>query len=74
MKARGVSWRDLGLCRPGNYKVASVATASILGLAIVSIVLFQVLNDQLAFGIAPDDSDGSAVSRFGDLHGNGCCF
>ena len=74
MKARGVSWKELGLCRPKNYKVALIATASILGLAVMSIVLFQVLNDQLAFGIAPDSSGESAVSKFGDLHGNWILF
>jgi hypothetical protein len=31
MKARGVSWTDLGLCTPKNYKVALIATVSVLG-------------------------------------------
>jgi hypothetical protein len=70
MKARGVSWADLGLCAPKNYKRALIATASILGLAIASIIVFEVLKDQLALGIAPDTSGESAVSKFGDLRGN----
>jgi len=74
MKARGVSWKDLGLCRPKNYKVALIATVSVLGLAIMSVVLFQVMNDQLGFGVAPDKSGESAVSKFGDLHGNWILF
>ncbi len=74
MKARGVSWRDLGLCRPKNYKVALIATVSVLGLAVMSIVLFQVMKDQLAFGVTPDNSGESAVSKFGDLHGNWILF
>jgi len=74
MKARGVSWKDLGLCRPKSYKVALIATVSILGLAVFSIVLFQVMNNQLAFGVAPDTSGESAVSKFGDLHGNWLLF
>ena len=74
MKARGVSWKDLGLCRPKNYRVALIATVSILGLAVFSIVLFQVMNNQLAFGVAPDTSGESAVSKFGDLSGNWILF
>jgi hypothetical protein len=26
MRARGVSWKDLGLCKPRNYKVALIWT------------------------------------------------
>lgn len=74
MKARGVTWRDLGLRRPKNYKTALMATVSILGLAIASVILFQVLNDWIAFGLAPDTSGESAVSKFGDLHGNWFLF
>jgi hypothetical protein len=74
MKARGVSWRDLGIRRPKSGKVALIATVSILGLAIASIILFQVLNDHIALGLTPDTSGESAVSKFGDLHGNWTLF
>jgi hypothetical protein len=74
MRARGVSWKDLGLCRPNDYKVALIATVAVLGMAIISIVLFQVAKDQLALGVAPDSSESSAVARFGDLHGNWSLF
>ena len=74
MKARGVSWTDLGLCAPKNYKVALIATVSVLGLAVISVVLFQVMKDQLALGVARDNSGESAVSKFGDLHGNWILF
>jgi len=74
MRARGVSWKDLGLSRPKNYKVALVATAAILGLAVASIVLFQITKDQFALGVAPDTSGESAVSKFGDLQGNWILF
>ena len=74
MKVRGVTWKQLGLCRPKNYKVALIATVSILGLAVISIVLFEVLKDQFPFGVAPDNSGESAVSKFGDLHGNWVLF
>jgi len=45
MNARGVTWRDLGLCRPKDYKAALIATVAVLGMAIVSVVLFQVMKD-----------------------------
>lgn len=73
-RARGVSWRDLGLRRPESWKVALIATACILGLAIALIILFQVLNDQIASGLAPDTSGEAAVSKFGDLHDNWILF
>ena len=74
MHARGISWKDLGLCRPKNYKSALIATVFILGFAIISIILFQILKDQLPLGIAPDNSNESAVSKFGDLSGNWILF
>jgi hypothetical protein len=74
MKARGVSWSDLGLRRPKNHKIALIATASTLGLAIAFVILFQVVNDHIAFGLAPDTSGESASSKFGDLHGNWILF
>ncbi len=74
MKARRVSWADLGLSAPKSYKVALIATASILGLAVILIILFEVMKDQLAPGLAPDTSNESAVSKFGDLHGNWILF
>ena len=43
-------------------------------IAVISVVLFQIMNDQLAFGVAPDNSDESAVSKFGNLHGNWILF
>jgi hypothetical protein len=74
MKVRGVSWTDLGLCKPRSYKDGLIATLAVLGLAVVSVVVFQVMKDQLALGIAPDNSGESAVSKFGDLRGNWILF
>ncbi len=74
MKVRGVSWRSLGVRRPKSYKTALIATASILGLAIASVVVFQVLNDHIAFGLAPDTSGEMAETKFGDLHSNWFLF
>jgi hypothetical protein len=74
MKARGISWADLGLCRPKNIKTTAIATLSILGLAVGSIVVFQIISEQLQPGIAPDTSNESAVHKFGDLKGNWTSF
>lgn len=74
MHARGVSWKDLGMFRPENYKNALLATVFILGFAVISVVLFQMLKDQLGLEVAPDNSNESAVSKFGDLHGNWVLF
>jgi hypothetical protein len=74
MKVRGVSWTDLGLCTPKSYKSAMIATVAILGLAVFSIVVFQMTKDHFALGLAPDNSGESAASRFGDLRGNWILF
>ena len=70
MKARGVSWAELGLRRPESLKKTAVATAVILGMAIGSIVIFEILKDALSLGLSPDTSDQSATSKFGDLKDN----
>ena len=67
MRTRGITWADLGLCRPKNIKTAVIAIPSILGLAIMSIVVFQIINEQLQSGIPPDTSNESAVHKFGNL-------
>ena len=74
MKVRGVSWTDLGLRAPESYKRSLIATVTVLGLAVGFIIVFQLVNDQLALGLAPDRSEESAVSKFGDLRGNWVLF
>ena len=74
MKVRGVSWTDLGLCTPKSYKGALIATVAVLGLAVFSVVVFHMMKDQLALGLAPDTSGKSAASKFGDLRGNWILF
>ncbi|MEM7504491.1 MAG: CPBP family intramembrane glutamic endopeptidase [Pseudomonadota bacterium] len=74
MRARQISWADLGLCAPKSYKHAALATAVTLGLAIFLIILFQIINDQVDFGLAPDTSNEDAISKFGDLGGNWALF
>ncbi len=74
MRARQVSWADLGLRRPENYLKSLLATAVIIGLAIASIIVFQLIKDQVAPGLAPDQSDENSTSKFGELAGNWLLF
>ena len=74
MKARGVSWSDLGLRQPKSVKTAVLATLATLGLAIGFTIVFQIVGDQIELGLAPDTSDESAVSKFGDLQNNWLLF
>lgn len=70
MKVRGVTWKELGLCKPESYKKTLAVTAFILLSIPVSIIIFELIKDQLPFLLAPDTSNESAVSKFGDLKGN----
>lgn len=70
MRARSVTWRDLGLRRPSSFLKTVLVAGGILASTVVSIVIFEVVKDQLPFAIAPDISAETAVSRFGDLQGN----
>jgi hypothetical protein len=74
MKSRGISWSDLGLCKPTSMKKTVVATMSIVALAIGSIIVFQVFKDQFQLGLAPDTSNESAVNKFGNLKNNWLLF
>lgn len=70
MKVRGVSWKDLGLKNPNNFGKTIGVSAIILVSVIVSIIIFEIIQDHLPFSITPDSSSESAVSKFGDLKGN----
>lgn len=74
MKARGVTWAELGLCKPVHLKKAAAATVIILGMAIGSIIIFEILKDQMAWNLSPDRSNESAASKFGNLEGNWILF
>ena len=74
MRLRHVSWREIGLFKPDNYKRALFATAFIFAFTVISIVIFQNLKDQLGLEVAPDMSNENAVSKFGDLSGNWILF
>jgi hypothetical protein len=74
MKARGISWKELGLCKPASYQQAMYATLFIIGFGMVSIVAFQIVKHSLGLNIAPDQSSESAVSKFGELKDNWLWF
>lgn len=70
MKARGVTWKQLGLCMPASFKRAMLATVFIFLFTVISIILFQMIRDQWAPGLPGDQSNEAAVSKFGDLRNN----
>lgn len=70
MRVRGISWQQIGLCRPSNYKNTLLSTVFIFAFTIISILIFQTFKEQLGLQIAPDMSNEKASSKFGDLAGN----
>ena len=70
MRVRGVTWKELGLTNPKSLKTTLMVTGFILVFIPVSIMIFELIKDQFPFFIAPDTSEASAVSKFGDLKGN----
>ncbi|TQV77354.1 CPBP family intramembrane metalloprotease [Aliikangiella marina] len=74
MKVRGVTWKDLGLCRPKNYKMAALATILIPIASIAFIIAFKAFQGLLGLEVQEDNSNEAAVSKFGDLYGNWLLF
>lgn len=70
MKVRGVTWKDLGLKTPGNLWKTVAISLGIFVSILLSIILFEIIKDNIPFPISPDTSAESAVSKFGDLKGN----
>ena len=70
MRVRGVTWKELGLRKPKNFGKTLGVSSLILVLVIVSILVFEIVKDNLLLSISPDTSSESAVSKFGDLKGN----
>ena len=74
MKVRNITWKDLGLQKPGNlWKTLGVATL-ILAATMISLIAFNILIDHLPFSLGTDNSSESAVSKFGNLKGNWAHF
>jgi len=70
MKVRSVSWKDLGLKKPDNLRKTLGISAIIFVSVMLSIIIFELLKDNLPFSIVEDTSSKSAISKFGDLKGN----
>jgi len=70
LRIRGVSWCEIGLFKPVNYKKSLFATGFIFAFTILSILTFQTFKEHLGLEIAPDRSSENAASKFGDLTGN----
>jgi|AntRauTorckE6833_2_1112554.scaffolds.fasta_scaffold37669_1 hypothetical protein len=74
MKARNVTWKELGLRKPDNFGKTLGASALILATTIISLIAFNILIDHLPFSLGADTSSESAVSKFGNLKGNWAHF
>jgi hypothetical protein len=65
MRARGVSWKDLGLKRPEHIgKTLGLSVLIFIG-AMVAVIAFSILKDLLPWSLAADTSSEAAVSKFG---------
>lgn len=74
MRARGISWKGIGLRKPKSYKAAILATVFILVCIPILIIAFEIIKDLLPIHLAEDTSNADAVSKFGNLQGNWILF
>lgn len=74
MRVREVSFKEIGLFKPINYKKSLFATVFIFAFTIISILIFQILKDKLGLQVSPDLSEEKAASKFGDLANNWILF
>lgn len=74
MKARNITWSDLGLRRPKNLLKSLAITVGILITTLVALVVFQIALDALPIDLKPDTSSQDAVSKFGDIKDNWILF
>lgn len=70
MQARGVTWSDLGLRKPDHVGRMVLTSVLILAGAITSIILFELVKEQLPTALPPDTSSDNATSKFGEMQGN----
>ena len=68
MRVRGVTWKELGLSKPKSLRTTLMVTGFILVFTPVSIMIFELIKDQLPFFIDPDTSGD--VTRWDPLKGN----
>ncbi|MDQ7049601.1 MAG: CPBP family intramembrane metalloprotease [Enterobacterales bacterium] len=74
MRFRKISWKEIGLFKPKNYKKPLLATVFIFAFTLISILIFQTLKDQIGLQVVPDMSSEKAASKFGKLSGNWALF
>lgn len=74
MKIRGVSWKELGLSRPKNIKKTLLVTGLILVTIIISLLVFNIIKDQLPFFTEQTSGSEASTSKFGNLKGNWWLF
>ncbi len=74
VRFRYLSWKELGLCLPKNYKQPLIATGFILVAVPLFIIIFNLLKDNLGLELAADQSDKTAPAKFGELAGNWMLF
>jgi len=74
MKARGVSWKDLGLRKPKSIKKTIIISILILVFTVIVIMSFNIIKDQLQFLNEPETYSKSSISKFGNLKGNWFLF
>ena len=74
MKARNVSWKDLGLSKPRSIKKTLLVTIGILIAIPLSIMLFEMTKDYLPISLEPKNYSGNSASKFGNLKGNWLLF
>ncbi len=74
MRARNISWKDLGLRKPENIKKTLVISIGILIATVLSIMFFHMIKDYLPFLSEEEVSGGNSSSKFGDLKGNWLLF
>lgn len=74
MKARNISWKDIGLRKPKNIKKTLLVSIGILIATVLSIVFFNIIKDSLPFLTEQEVSGGNSSSKFGNLKGNWLLF
>lgn len=74
MKARNISWKDLGLSKPESIKKTILVSIGILIATVLSIMFFHMIKDYLPISLEPKNYSKSSTSKFGDLKGNWLLF
>jgi len=65
MKARGYGWKDLGLITPKNFWKTLGIMAVIMIAIVGSIMVFEIVKEQIPLNLNPDTSSEKAVAKFG---------